>query len=73
MTGGVRRMVKPACRHIPDGYTVPMANERARELRKCMTSHEVRLWLSLRALRPQGLHFRRQVPQASYILDFGGV
>ena len=47
-----------------------MANERARQLRKTMTPHEVRLWLALRQLRPQGLHFRRQVPRCGYILDF---
>jgi very-short-patch-repair endonuclease len=35
-----------------------------------MTSQEIRLWLALRALRPQGLHFRRQVPLAGYVLDF---
>ncbi len=47
-----------------------MANERARQLRKTMTPHEVRLWLALRQLREQGLHFRRQVPRSGYILDF---
>ena len=47
-----------------------MANERARSLRKSMTPQEVRLWLRLRLLRPQGLHFRRQVPIAGYIVDF---
>ena len=47
-----------------------MANQMARSLRKTMTSHEVRLWVCLRELRPQGLHFRRQVPRAGYILDF---
>ena len=35
-----------------------------------MTVPEVRLWVRLRALRPQGLHFRRQVPRAGYIVDF---
>ena len=47
-----------------------MADERARALRKSLTRHEARLWLRLRALRPQGLHIRRQVPVASFILDF---
>lgn len=47
-----------------------MANERARALRKTMTPQEARLWLRLRALREQGLHFRRQVPLKGYILDF---
>ncbi len=44
--------------------------ERARELRKQMTPQETRLWLRLRALRPQGLHFRRQSPLKGYFLDF---
>lgn len=44
--------------------------ERARELRKQMTPQETRLWLRLRALRQQGLHFRRQAPFKGYFLDF---
>ena len=47
-----------------------MANERARALRKAMTPQEVKLWVHLRQLRPQGLHFRRQAPLEGYILDF---
>jgi len=47
-----------------------MANERARALRKTMTPQEVKLWLQLRQLRPQGFHFRRQAPLEGYILDF---
>ncbi len=35
-----------------------------------MTPQEVKLWLRLRALRGQGLHFRRQAPLLGYILDF---
>lgn len=44
--------------------------KRARVLRKQMTPQEVRVWLRLRALRKQGLHFRRQAPFGNYILDF---
>jgi very-short-patch-repair endonuclease len=47
-----------------------MANETARNLRKSMTAQEVKLWVHLRALREQGLHFRRQVPRDGYIVDF---
>jgi very-short-patch-repair endonuclease len=47
-----------------------MANERARALRKTMTPQEVKLWVCLRRLRPQGFHFRRQAPLEGYILDF---
>ena len=58
-TGGVR----PRMENV-------MANERARALRKTMTPQEVKLWVHLRRLRPQGLHFRRQAPLEGYILDF---
>jgi very-short-patch-repair endonuclease len=47
-----------------------MAPSRARELRKSMTPHEVKLWLRLRALRTIGYHFRRQSPLAPYVVDF---
>ena len=47
-----------------------MANEIARSLRKRMTPQEVKLWVHLRRLKPQGLHFRRPVPKAGYIVDF---
>ncbi len=47
-----------------------MANERARALRKAMTPQEVKLWVHLRRLHPQGLHFRRQAPLEGYLLDF---
>ncbi|HEY8125660.1 MAG TPA: DUF559 domain-containing protein [Methylocystis sp.] len=47
-----------------------MANLRARELRKNMTPPEIKLWSQLRKLRPQGFHFRRQVPLEGYVLDF---
>ena len=35
-----------------------------------MTPAEARLWLRLKALRAEGLHFRRQHPERGYILDF---
>jgi very-short-patch-repair endonuclease len=47
-----------------------MANEIARRLRKTMTPQEVKLWVHLRALKDQGLHFRRQVPRDGFIVDF---
>jgi very-short-patch-repair endonuclease len=47
-----------------------MSVPKARSLRKAMTPQEVKLWLRLRQLRPQGLHFRRQVPRGRYVLDF---
>jgi very-short-patch-repair endonuclease len=42
----------------------------ARTLRKRMTPQEVKLWVKLRALRPAGFHFRRQVPIAQFVVDF---
>ncbi|CAJ0868714.1 hypothetical protein AMST5_02071 [freshwater sediment metagenome] len=47
-----------------------MSVARARALRKSMTPQEVKLWVMLRQLRPQGFHFRRQVPLEGYVLDF---
>ncbi len=50
-----------------------LSNERrnlTRSLRKRMTPQEARLWAELRLLKPQGLHFRRQVPLGPYIVDF---
>ncbi len=47
-----------------------MANELGRRLRKIMTPQETKLWVRLRELKAQGLHFRRQVPREGYIVDF---
>ena len=43
---------------------------KSRDLRKRMTLAEARLWVHLRELRSDGLHFRRQHPERGYILDF---
>jgi very-short-patch-repair endonuclease len=50
------------------GSSVPVAL--ARSLRKRLTPQETKLWNALRALRPAGFHFRRQVPVGPYIIDF---
>jgi very-short-patch-repair endonuclease len=42
----------------------------ARRLRRDMTIPERKLWQALRTRRAPGLHFRRQVPMGSFILDF---
>ncbi|WP_330084606.1 endonuclease domain-containing protein [Methylocystis iwaonis] len=47
-----------------------MSVARARALRKTMTPQEVKLWVQLRKLRPEGFHFRRQAPLDGYVLDF---
>lgn len=45
--------------------------ERSRQLRKNMPIPEARLWNALRALRPLGYHFRRQVEIGQrYYVDF---
>ena len=47
-----------------------MANERARTLRKSMSSAERLLWRGLRARQVDGARFRRQHPIGIYIVDF---
>jgi very-short-patch-repair endonuclease len=47
-----------------------MANERARTLRKSMSSAERLLWRGLRSRQLDGARFRRQHPIGSYIVDF---
>jgi very-short-patch-repair endonuclease len=42
----------------------------ARDLREKATGAEMKLWWKLRALKPLGFRFRRQVPFRNYILDF---
>jgi very-short-patch-repair endonuclease len=42
----------------------------ARDLREKATGPEMKLWWKLRALKPLGFRFRRQVPFRNYILDF---
>ena len=47
-----------------------MANERARTLRKSMSSAERLLWRGLRGRQLDGARFRRQHPIGVYIVDF---
>jgi very-short-patch-repair endonuclease len=47
-----------------------MANARARQLRRDATLAERLLWHRLRSMKPLGLHFRRQHPVGSSIVDF---
>lgn len=52
-------------------HPVPLVNRRnARKMRKAMTEPELKLWNALRAHRLMGLSFRRQMPIATYIVDF---
>lgn len=48
----------------------PEMRERARSLRKQLTRGEVLLWLELRALKVDGLRFRKQAPIGPYVADF---
>lgn len=54
------------------GVGVPMANERARQLRSNTTDAERKLWAHLRMLKSCGFHFRRQVSIDQFIVDFAG-
>lgn len=42
----------------------------AKNLRQSMTDAESKLWTELRSHRFEGIHFRRQFPIGSYIVDF---
>ena len=44
--------------------------KRGRKLRKTLTPQEARLWLPLRPMRAEGVHFRRQAPFRGFYLDF---
>ena len=48
----------------------PEMREKARDLRKHLTKGEVLLWLELRALKIDGIRFRKQAPIGPYIVDF---
>ena len=48
----------------------PAKAQRARELRRQMTSEEKALWQRLRANRLEGFHFRRQQVIDGFIVDF---
>jgi very-short-patch-repair endonuclease len=39
-------------------------------LRKNLTPQEAKLWVRLKEMKSQGLHFRKQVPIKNYIIDF---
>jgi very-short-patch-repair endonuclease len=47
-----------------------MTDELAKKLRANATEPERRLWAALREARRSGLHFRRQVPIGTFIVDF---
>lgn len=51
-------------------YPPRLTIDRARRLRRKLTSPEVGLWLALRGRKLDGARFRRQHPVGPYILDF---
>jgi very-short-patch-repair endonuclease len=50
--------------------STPKIMHRAGELRKELTPAEAKLWVYLRTLRKEGVHFRRQHAIGQYIVDF---
>ncbi len=54
----------------PSASLRPMANERARTLRKSMSEAEWKLWHELRKRQVGGHRFRRQHPIGPYVVDF---
>jgi very-short-patch-repair endonuclease len=55
---------------MPLKRSTPKTKNRAGEFRKEPTAAEDRLWVYLRALREDGIHFRRQHAIGPYIADF---
>ncbi len=55
---------------MPPKGSTPKMLHRAGELRKEPTPAESKLWAYLRALRDDGVHFRRQHAIGPYIVDF---
>ena len=60
----------PVAAFGPPGLWWRMANERARPMRKTMTAEEIKLWRRLQLFRDDGLHFRKKVPFAGFVIDF---
>ncbi len=55
---------------MPPKRSTPRILHRAGELRHESTPAEKKLWLRLRAMREDGIHFRRQHAIGQYIADF---
>jgi very-short-patch-repair endonuclease len=55
---------------MPPKRSTPKMLHRAAELRKQTTPAEKKLWASLRLMREDGIHFRRQYAIDSFIADF---
>ncbi|MFM8607380.1 MAG: endonuclease domain-containing protein [Hyphomicrobiales bacterium] len=60
-------------RATPDGWGKrprDVAPSLVKTLRRNLTPQEAKLWVRLKELKSQGLHFRKQVPIKNYIIDF---
>ncbi len=55
---------------MPFNATSKTARANARQLRRDQTVAETKLWLALRSHQFEGIHFRRQHPIGSFIVDF---
>jgi very-short-patch-repair endonuclease len=55
---------------MPLKRSSPIIKHRSGELRKEPTAAEAKLWRFLRALKEEGIHFRRQHAIGPYIADF---
>ena len=51
-------------------HASPRMKHHARDMRKCSTRAEIRIWSWLRDRRFDGFKFKRQPPMGRYILDF---
>jgi very-short-patch-repair endonuclease len=55
---------------MPHSAITKPTRRQAKALRRLPTDAERKLWQVLRALKPLGIHFRRQAPIGIYIVDF---
>ncbi|HZO46499.1 MAG TPA: DUF559 domain-containing protein [Xanthobacteraceae bacterium] len=55
---------------MPHSAIAKRTRGQAQQLRRAPTDAERKLWYLLRALKPLGMHFRRQAPVGIYIADF---
>ena len=60
-------------RGAPDGWGKRprnVSNSIVKKLRNNLTPQEAKLWVRLKELKQQDLHFRKQVPIKNYVIDF---
>ncbi len=55
---------------MPPRRSTPKMLHRAGELRKETTPAETKLWIYLRLMRKEGIHFRRQYAIGIFVADF---